>query len=154
MLILQLPQNQKGPVGAYPPVIGETGTGELGKFLHFPHLHREQVVDTAGELGALRHLGATAHLPFKSSHVVAAGSDESDLDVRLDGEADSLGIEQRRVGPNDPGLLQPPHPAHAGRSRYTQLLRKVSQGSAVVFLEQPQKPPIGGIEGCWAHGAM
>ena len=48
-------------------------SGEISKFLHFSNLHCEQVVDIPRELGALNHLGATAHLPFKRCLVGSNG---------------------------------------------------------------------------------
>jgi len=118
VLVLQLTQNQKRTVGADSPIISEMRAGEIRKFLHSSNLDREQVVDITRELRALSDLWTTAHLPLKGSHIIAAGVHERDLDERLDCEPDSLGIEQRRVGTDDAGLLQPTHPAHARGSRY------------------------------------
>jgi hypothetical protein len=146
VLVLQLPQNQQGPIRTDLSVGSQLCAGEIGERLHFPNPDREQVVDLTGELGALNDLSTSDHPAFEGRHFGAGCVDQHYLDERHDREARARGAEQGRVSANDAGRLQSTHPAHAGRGGCSQFPCEIPQAAAIVLLEQSEEMPVGCIE--------
>jgi hypothetical protein len=117
---------------------------------HVLHQHAQQVVHLAGQRRTLDHLGPGldrgAEQLDRAALLQARVLFEPDVEHRGQAEADPLGLDQRHVAGDDPGLLEPLDAAQRRRSRQADGRGELVVGHPAVGLERTKNAPIDRIE--------
>lgn len=127
------------------------GHGEAAEGIQIGGDDLEQEIGLARDRPAGRHLVQAHHFGLEQPGLGFGMHADAGADEGLHAQAQPPAIELHAIAADHAQLLQPPHPAPAGRGREADCLGQILIAHPAVALKGAHDPDVGGIEADLGH---
>ena len=144
--ILDFRQHEAGADALYTRQRGEYVHHQVFEGVAIGHDHLHQIVELAGEVMALQHLGHGGHLAAEIGNQFGRMQAQGDLHEADQIQSELLMIKQGDIGTDQALLLQAPHPCVGSGCGKPDALAKLGVRQAASLLQEAEKINVGVVE--------